>query len=286
MARHWVLLKYMDAADGGTGTSSGSVFTDYFSGLKPSRLAFIHDGGTAKVDAIREKYRIKADDLSIRNTGYFSDHCFKTKFDEEALLFSILLTDDIALQAFADYGLYEDSDVYVEGSPHVPGDPIPRRTYDRLPAGDKMSRPIKAVYLQTTRLADGAIIDGPKSVAPLAIERTLGAQGLSLAVIGSDERSPIALAFSSLQFVAVVTRTGQIPVFRKVRCDNRYAIDVRVEKESDGASHLLVTERRTNRNGDISNWDCHAGVDLEREANLVEAFVPNPPSSTESHSRD
>jgi hypothetical protein len=298
MARHFVLLKYADTPDGGgmpqdplklyyqraarADENPEIVLTDYFSGLKPARLAIIHDGGPAKVNAIREKYRIKADDFTIRSTGYFSDHCFKTKFDEEALFFSILLTDDIALQGFADYGLFEESDIYIEGSPHVPGDPIPRRVYDRLPAGDRMTRPIKAVYLQTMRLSDGTVLDGPKSVTPSAVERWLGRGDLSLAVIGKDDDSPVALAFSSLQFVAVATRTGKIPVFRGVKCDLRFALDVWGDKDKSGAYHLVVTERRTTRSGETDDRICHVGPELEQEAGLVKApAAANPPPASE-----
>jgi hypothetical protein len=301
LARHWVLVTYAETSDGGLPEDQSYLylkrapgcdanplitFTDYFSGLKPGLLGIIHDGGPAKVDAIREKYRIKADKFSMVNTGYFSDHCYKTRIDEEALFFSILLTDDIALQAFADYGPYTEDDFYQEGSPHVPAsDAIPRRVYDRIPTGDKMRRPIKSLYLQTMRLSDGAVIDGPKSVPVSGIAHHLGPGGLSLATIGKNEDSPVALAFSWLHFVAVVTRAGQIPVFREVRCN--YAIDVWGDKDRSGTYHLVVTERRTNRLGEADNQICRVGSELEKEAGIVKApATTNPAPSTESPARD
>jgi hypothetical protein len=259
------------------------VESDYFSGLESGRLAWLVDGGLTKASTLRIKYRQERKQSPVVRPGYFSDHCYDAGDDDKALLFSILLSDNLALQLRARWreSQIRDTDKYqpetYEGGEYV-SDPIPRKVYNRLTLEDRRFNRIERLALFTVRLSDGYVVD-----AKMSDENhyepdypTLWPDGFSITVLGSDDKSPIAFSIHGpvRGMVGIVKRDGRIPVWRTVFCEHERLKVGRVQ--SEGRWHL---ELSSSLPGPGEFTACARGTaagKLEEEAGLVAPSQPTP----------
>jgi hypothetical protein len=263
---------------------------DYFSGLKPGSLANVVYAGETKASAIRTKYY---DGRHLRflktftpvEPGYFSDHCYDAGGDDNALLFSILLSEDIALQLRAQWRDFDprEEDHYIDRGEGYgesdPVDPIPRKVYNNFSLDDRRFRRPARFALFTVSLKDGHVVDA-KFSEPIPDKANLSRfqpGDFSIAVIGNGDQSPVAIALDHVKMVAIVNRNGRIPVFRTVRCAsgaNYWSkaetspnhLNVRTVEES-GRYHLQLSSGNTHEPS--AHRTCPEGDALEREAGLT-----------------
>jgi hypothetical protein len=264
---------------------------DYFSGLKPGSLANVVYAGETKASAIRTKYydgrhlRFLKSFAAIE-PGYFSDHCYDAGGDDNALLFSILLSEDIALQLRAQWRDFDprEEDHYIDRGEGYgesdPVDPIPRKVYNTFSLDDRRFRRPARFALFTVSLKDGHVVDA-KFSEPIPDKANLTRfqpGDFSIAVIGKGDQSPVAISLDHVNMVAIVKRDGRIPVFRTVRCassaKNYWSnaeispdhVNVRTVEEG-GRYRLHLSSGITHEPS--KHQTCPEGDVLEREAGLA-----------------
>lgn len=294
LVRAWALVSYGKRGPDGLVVEKGDepvsyfdtpppVESDYFSGLESGRMAWLVDGGLTKASALRIKYRQERKQSPVVQPGYFSDHCYDAGDDDKALLFSILLSDNLALQLRARWrqSQIQDTDKYqpkeYEGGEYV-SDPIPRNVYNRLTLEDRRFNRIERLALFTVRLTDGRVVDAKMSdenryEAPYP---TLWPDGFSIAVIGNDDKSPIAFSIHGpvRGMVGIVKRDGSIPVFRTVSCEHeRLKVG---SSQSDGRWHLDLLSSAVGPDDFVACARGTAAGKLEGGAGPVTPSQPTP----------
>jgi hypothetical protein len=294
LARAWALVSYGKRGPDGPVVEKGDepvsefdtpppVESDYFSGLEPGRMAWLVNGGLTKASALRTKYMRERKQSPLVQPGYFSDHCYDAGADDKALLFSILLSDNLALQVRARWreSQIRDTDKYMpetyEGGEYV-SDPIPRKVYNRLTLEDRRFNRIERLAFFTVRLTDGYVVDAKFSDENRyePAYPTLWPDGFSIAVIGNDDKSPIALSIHGpvRGMVGIVKRDGRIPVLRTVSCEHeRLKVG---SSQYDGRWHLELLSSAVGPDDFVACARGTAAGKLEEEAALVTSSQPTP----------
>jgi len=254
-AQHWSLVRYLaDQPDAGVGDEKGLGISDewrgaelaesdYFSGLKAGKVARIYPAGFAKVSAIRARYELidaskhnRSDDESRKfgvmnpkefrpvSTGVLSDNCVEVAPNDNMLLFSLLLTEKLALQAVAERANKLAYDERPSGTNGRPGpEPIPDKVYQEVAQEDAMWRPISTVRFRVVKLGGREPVVVSETPQVVLGDARTAAQDYELPylqgmTLGETADSPVAIGLTNGYAVAVFTRDGKIPVFRKNIC--------------------------------------------------------------------
>jgi hypothetical protein len=217
-----------------------AVESDYFSGLKPGKWVRVAPAGLAKVSAVRARYRLMEEnrkftrDPATRKVpidlhgsefkpafmGVFSDHCIEVAPNDRTLIFSVLLSETLALQAVGerlDEAVYDRRDDGPSGT--AADDPIPDKAYANLDEEDCSWRPFKTIRLRVVKLGTNQVVsESPKVTLGAKLAKDFELTDMHIHVLGDTESAPVMVGFSYGRAIAVVTRDGKIPVFRNNLC--------------------------------------------------------------------
>lgn len=248
----WVLGLYEESGgDGGAGDADSShafvpesVESDYLSELAPAKRVRLVPTGLARVVAVRHWWETGRKRYKLLKTGVLSDHCILAFADESQLLFSLMLSDDLVVQAvveraaepLVDHPLVEPD-----------GEPIPRAIYARLTQADREVLPITSVRIRVVRKTSaGQMTISETQQIPSRAPTQFGLHVTAL-VLGDTEEAAVAIGFPHLGAVAVVTRDGRIPfVHEKLCAAGRAVVAISRSKLAKHPHRLIVAEAEPN----------------------------------------
>jgi hypothetical protein len=252
--QHWYVVRYGSdlASDGGIpdkfkpldwGPQSEqalAVESDYFSGLKPGKWVRLVPAGFAKVSAVRMRYQLMKENRAFARDpvtskvpidlhgsefkpvfmGVFSDHCLEVAPNDRTLIFSILLSDTLALQAVGerlDEVVYDRRDDGPSGT--AADDPIPDKAYGELNEEDCGWRPFKTIRLRVVKLGTNQVVsETPKVTLEAKLAKDFELTAMFPVVLGETADAPVMVGFGYGHALAVITRDGKIPIFRNNLC--------------------------------------------------------------------
>jgi hypothetical protein len=251
----WGLVEYRDSSgDGGEEYGDdllAGMFdstqvvlreTDYFSGLVPNRLARLANGGSSRFLAVYQKWAHKLDSYEPVQMGTLSDHCMPVAPSEDSLLFSIRLSERVALQAVVERD--ENATDTSEGYYGEGDEPLPRALARKLKAKDRVVRQAQALVLRTVRLPwDGTVLNqGPRVKYYLGLALKLGVFEDRLdAPIMKQPVTPIVLWVGDppwLSFLTLISRDGEFLLHLEKYCGEQYSSGVSTYRDKDGKPHV------------------------------------------------